>query len=163
VTWLTLCIFPACSTTATISRTDGFTYEADILDSDANSLRVRDTYGREFLIPSGYVADIDHPGNLHFTFGSILLAISAMMIFGDLSDRDQSQRSEWSGLGLGFGIPMALTGLCLGIPGWIHHGHSKRKAKTFEDANPSRPIFPPAAFSPYPWPYPYPYPYPPPQ
>jgi hypothetical protein len=121
------------------------------------------------------VADIDHPGNLHFTFGSILLAMSAAMIIGDLSHRDQSQQTEWSGLGLAFGIPMALTGLCLGIPGWIHHSHSKRQAKAFEDANPSRPIFPSAAFSPYaypspypyphpyPNPYPYPYPYPPPQ
>jgi hypothetical protein len=62
-------------------------------------------------------------------------------------------------MGLVIGIPEAVTGLCLAIPGWIHHTHSKREAKAFEDANPILPVPRPAIF----WPYPAPYPYPPPQ
>ena len=138
-------------------------YEANILGSDANFLRVRDSYGREILVSREEVADIDHPGNVLAIIGLVLVAMSVPMILGDLSHRNQSQQSEWSGMGLVFGIPEAVTGLCLAIPGWIHHSRSKREAKAFEDANPILPLPRPAMFSPYPYPYPAPYPYPPPQ
>ncbi len=163
VAGLVLCALAGCATTANISQTNGLTYEADILGSDANSLRVRDNYGREIVVPGGDVADIDHPGNVLLTIGVVLVVMSAPMIIGDLAHRDQSQQSEWSGMGLAMGIPMAVTGLSLGIPAWLRYRHSKREAKAFEDANPILPIPRPAMFSPYPYPYPPPYPYPRPQ
>jgi hypothetical protein len=58
------------------------------------------------------------------------------------------------------GIPEAVTGICLAIPGWSRYRHSKHGAKAFEDANPILPIPRPVMFSPYPYPYPPPYPYP---
>ena len=161
VACLILCAFAGCSTTATISRTDGMAYEADILASDANSLRVRDSYGREMIVSREEMADIDHPGNVIYTIGLVLIAMSVPMIIGDLSHQGKSQQSEWSGMGLVIGIPEAVTGLCLAIPGWVHYRHSKHEAKAFEDANPILPVPRPATFWPYP--YPAPYPYPPPQ
>jgi hypothetical protein len=136
-------------------------YEADILASDANSLRVRDSYGREMIVSREEMADIDHPGNVIYTIGLVLIAMSVPMIIGDLSHQGKSQQSEWSGMGLVIGIPEAVTGLCLAIPGWVHYRHSKHEAKAFEDANPILPVPRPATFWPYP--YPAPYPYPPPQ
>ena len=164
VAGLVLCAFAGCSTTATISRTDGLAFEAEILSSDANSLRVHDDYGHELLVPREDVADIDHPGNVLLTIGLGLIAMSAPMLIAGLSNRNQSQQSEWSGMELVFGIPEVVTGLCLAIPGWSHYRHSKRGAEAFEDANPILPIPRPVMFSPYPPPYSYPppYPYPPP-
>jgi hypothetical protein len=156
-----LCAVSGCATTATISRTDGWTYEADILDSDASSLHVRDVYGREVRVPREEVADIDHPGNLLLTFGLIAVAMSIPLIVGDLA-QDKSQRTEWSGLGVVIGAGEAIAGLSLAIPGWVRYRHSTRAAKAFEDANPILPVPRPAVFYPYPYPYPAPYPYPPP-
>ncbi len=100
VAFLVLCAFAGCSTTATISRVNGPAYEAHILASDTNFLRVRDNYGREFLVPREDVADIDHPGNVLYTIGLVLVAMSTAMIIGDLSHGDQSRQTEWSGMGL---------------------------------------------------------------
>ena len=156
MTCLTLCTFSGCSTTALISRTDGWAFDADILGSDANSLRARDSFGREIVVSREEVADIDHPGNVLYTIGLVLIAMSAPMIIGDLAHRGKSQQSEWSGMGLVIGIPEAVTGLCLAIPGWVHYRRSKREAKAFEDANPILPVPRPAMFSPGPALYPYP-------
>ena len=153
---LLLGAFAGCSTTATISRTNGPAFEAEILGSDANSLRVRDDYGREFAVAREEVADIDHPGNVLSTIGVVLIAMSIPMFLAALSHRNQSQESEWSGMELVFGIPEAVTGLCLAIPGWSRYRRSKRGAQAFENANPILPVPRPAMFSPYPPPYPYP-------
>jgi hypothetical protein len=163
VAYLVLCGLAGCSTTASISRVDGLRYEANILDSDANSLRVRDVYGRELTVSREEVADIDHPGNVSFTVGLVLIAMSVPMISDDMSHRLNSQQTEWAGMGLVVGLAEAVTGLCLAIPGWLHHGRSKRQAKAFEDANPILPVPRAAAFPPYPYAYPAPYPYPLPQ
>jgi len=151
-----LCAFAGCSTTATISRTNGPEYEAEILGSNANALRVRDDYGRELRVPREEVADIDHPGNVLYTIGVVLIAVSVPMFIAAAANRSQSGQSDWSGMELAFGIPEAVTGLCLAIPGRRHYRHSKREAKAFEDANPILPVPRPAIFSPYPPPYPYP-------
>jgi hypothetical protein len=151
-----------CSTTAAISRTDGLTYEADILGSDAGSLHARDLYGREIVVSRDEVADIDHPGNVISTIGLVLVGMSAPMIIADLAHRGDAQKGEWSGMGLVVGIPTMVTGLALAIPGLMHYARSKRGAKAFEDANPILPVPRPAAFSPGPYPGPAPYPYPPP-
>jgi hypothetical protein len=151
---LVVCIFAGCSagcsTTATISRTDRLTYEANILGSDANSLRVRDGYGPDFLVPREVVADIDHPGNVNGIIGSALVAFSAPFIIGDIAHRGRSQGSDWSGMGLVIGIPSAITGLCLAIPGWLRYRRSKRAAKAFEDANPILPVPGPPVYPSYP-------------
>jgi hypothetical protein len=118
VTCLVLGAFAGCSTTANISRTNGPAYEADIVSSDANSLHVRDNYGREILVPREEVADIDHPGNVLYTIGLVLVAMSVPMLIAGLANRHQSQPSEWSGMAFVIGIPEAVTGLCLAIPGW---------------------------------------------
>ena len=119
-------------------------------------MRARDSFGREIAVSREEVADIDHPGNVLYTIGLVLIAMSAPMIIGDLAHRGQSQQSEWSGMGLVIGIPEAVTGLCLAIPGWVHYRHSKREAKAFEDANPILPVPRSAMFSPGPALYPYP-------
>ena len=144
IAYLVLCAFAGCSTTATISRTDGWAYEANILDSDATSLRVRDSYGREILVSREEVADIDHPGNVISAIGLGLIAMSSLFIIGDLSRRNDANQSEWAGMGLVIGIPWAVTGLCLAIPGLIRYRHSTRGAKAFEDANPILPVSRPA-------------------
>jgi hypothetical protein len=153
---LLLGVFAGCSTTATVSHIDGLAYQANILGSDANSLHVRDTYGREFGVPREAVANIDHPGNVNFAIGLVLVALSAPLIIGDLAQRRDAQGSDWSGMGLVIGIPIAITGLCLAIPGWIRYRRSKRGAQAFEDANPILPVLGPAMYPPYPYAYPAP-------
>jgi hypothetical protein len=145
-----------CSTTATVSRLSGPECEANILDSDAHSLRVRDSYGRELRVPAEDVADIDHPGNVRLLIGLGLVAMSVPLIVGDLAQRTRrsDQKSEWSGMGLVIGIPEIVTGLALAIPGWLRYRHSKRAAQAFEDAHPILPIPRPVYAPPYPYGYP---------
>jgi hypothetical protein len=101
---------------------------------------MRDRQGSEFLMSREEVADIDHPGNVLYTIGLVLIAMSAPMIIGDLSHMGKSQGSEWSGMGLVIGVPLAVTGVSLAIPGFVRYRHSKRAANPFEDANPILPV-----------------------
>jgi hypothetical protein len=153
---LVIFVFAGCSTTATVSRLSGPECEADILDSEAHSLHVRDGYGRDFRVPAEDVADIDHPGNVRLLIGLGLVAMSVPLMVGDLAQRNQrsDQRSEWSGMGLAIGIPELVTGLALAIPGWLRYRHSKRAAQAFEDAHPILPIPRPAYVPSYPYGYP---------
>ena len=71
-----LCLFvvsAGCSETATSRRTDGQVVEARLIRSDQRHVYVRPGYAAtETPIPRAEIVDIDHPGNVHLTVGSIL-------------------------------------------------------------------------------------------
>jgi hypothetical protein len=148
--WLVLCAFASCSTTATMSRNNGPAYEAEILSSDADFLSVRDNYGRQIVVSRDEVIEIDHPGNVLYTIGAVLVAMATPMLVAGVLHSNRSSKSDWSGMELVFGIPVAVTGLCLAIPGWSRYRRSKVAAEAFEDANPILPVPRPVRFPPYP-------------
>ena len=61
-----------CSTTATISRTNGGSLEAKIQRSTANTLVVQTDSGSEARISRSEITDIDHPGNATAVVGGLL-------------------------------------------------------------------------------------------
>jgi hypothetical protein len=145
-----LIAFAGCSTTATITRSYGPSYEAEITGSDARFLRVRDGNGYEFAIPREEVADIDHPGNVLFTIGAVTVAIYTPMLI----DAFSKHQDEWSGLARALSLTMVASGLAIGLAGLVPYARSKRAAAAFEDTHPVLPVPRPV--------YPYPFPLPPP-
>jgi hypothetical protein len=69
----------ACSTTANITLRDGSSLEAEIVDSDPNFLHVEsDDYGPG-VVDRRMVDDIDHPGNVAATLGTIAVGAGTIV------------------------------------------------------------------------------------
>src|SRR5436190_22598247 len=66
--------FTACSTTATVQRSNGPAYEATIINSDSGAVYVRAEDGLTYRVPRAEVVDIDHPGNVLLAVGASLIA-----------------------------------------------------------------------------------------
>lgn len=72
VTLLTSTLICGCSTTATISRTNGRTIDAKIQRSTPGAIVVQTNSGSEARIPRSEITDIDHPGNAVAVVGALL-------------------------------------------------------------------------------------------
>jgi hypothetical protein len=124
----------ACSTTSTIHRAYGPAYEAEIVDSDANRLRVLGDDGRIHEVPREEVTDIDHPGNVLFTVGAVLVGVAAIVAFStpdgsNLSQQQQEHdRETATAVSLVYGVP----GLAMLIAGGVPYFSSRSKASAFE-------------------------------
>jgi len=120
----------ACSTTSTIHRAHGPAYEAEIVDSDVNTLRVLGDDGRIHEVSREEVTDIDHPGNVVLTVGAILVAVGALVALSISSDRNGSQqeREDATAIALVYGLP----GLMMTVAGGVTYISSKSKADAFE-------------------------------
>jgi hypothetical protein len=133
VAFAVLIVFAACS--ATITRTQGPAYDARITGSDADSLRVRDRKGNDFVIPREDVRDIDHPGNVLGIIGIVIAGLYGRETINAHDDfifsADEARAIGLIGMSIGIGL--ALGGL-------IPYARSKRAAEAFEDANPELPV-----------------------
>jgi hypothetical protein len=130
----------ACSTNASIRRARGPALEAEIIGSDADTLRVRDDDYRTSEMVQGEVIDIDHPGNVAIGVGAGVVALGALLAlvvlkFPDLRwdepPRTEADRREGAAVvGLGYG----LSGVAVMIWGGVTYARSRRNARAFEDA-----------------------------
>jgi len=100
----------ACSTTATIRRSNGLEEEATVVGRSRTALLIKNGE-HERQIPYHEVADIDHPGNVHAVVGTLLLA------YGVLNIVVGAPRCEKQGAGFCVGVflPAALGA---GMTGW---------------------------------------------
>lgn len=64
----------ACSTTATIYRSNGMMMEGSIEGGSPSSITVTPNYGAPQEVPRSDITEIDHPGNVHALVGGIVLA-----------------------------------------------------------------------------------------
>jgi hypothetical protein len=70
----------ACSTTATIHRSNGMMMEGTIEGGSSDSIVVSPRYGPRQEVPRSDIAEIDHPGNVHALIGGILLGYGILNI-----------------------------------------------------------------------------------
>jgi len=149
----------ACSTTSTIHRAHGPAYEAEIVDSDGNALRVLGDDGRIHEVSREEVTDVDHPGNVVLTVGAILVAVGALVALSISSDSkgSQQERDDATAIALVYGVP----GLVMTVAGGVTYISSKSKASAFETGRfptlsrpPQVPALPPPAAPPLPAPSP---------
>ena len=121
----------ACSTTATIHRVYGPSYEAEIADSDASALRVLGDDGRLHAVPRAEVTDVDHPGNVVLTVGAVLTAIGALVAISIMNDGTPSMpadRDDATAIGMVYGVP----GVVMMALGGVAYITSKSRASAFE-------------------------------
>ena len=84
---------PACtaySHTATIYRNQLPTYEAAIVDGDAEALVVEDEAGGRHRVPRGELNRIDHPGNVLAGFGLVVAALGGLALYDTAFDYGDS-------------------------------------------------------------------------
>lgn len=143
---LVILSFGACSSTATIVRTDGPDNETRIESSDAGALYVRARNGRIYRIPRESITTIDHPGNVEILVGGILLGVAGL-IFGQLlTSTSSNDRDDAYLVSAVYGLPA----VWLLTSGLAHYIPSVRAAHEFESAEiPVRPP-PPFAYPPPP-------------
>jgi hypothetical protein len=123
----------ACSTTATISRRHGPAYEAEIVGSDADTLRLENGDGQALLVPREDVVDIDHPGNVLMTIGAVILGVGTINVLGTygqliepMSGQSQNQAAAAAT------VVAIIPGAILTVVGAIIYGRSRNRAAAFQ-------------------------------
>jgi hypothetical protein len=137
-----------CSTTATIHRVHGPSYEAEIVGSTDRALEVRGHDGRTYLVPREEIADIDHPGNVTFTVGASLAAFAALLAGSIAANRGSGEVDATTPaviVGVVYGVP----GLLLALVGGLTWLSSTGAARAMESAPAAAPL-PWRADQPYP-------------
>ena len=130
----------ACSTTATISRDHGPAYEATIVGSDADTLRLEDRYGHPFPVPRGDVVDIDHPGNVLMTIGAVMLGVGTLNVLGTYGEVIEPMPGQsQSQAAVNAGIATMIPGAVMTVVGAIIYHRSRKNADAFESATRTRP------------------------
>ncbi|HEX6767314.1 MAG TPA: hypothetical protein VF103_17570, partial [Polyangiaceae bacterium] len=100
-----------CSTTATITRSDGMMMEGRIEGGTPDGIIVQPRLGPETEVPRSSIIDIDHPGNVHATVGGITLGFGIWYLIA-VSSECQSPASSRTACYLGASAP-AVTGAAL--------------------------------------------------
>ncbi len=102
-----------CSTTATISRTNGRDIEARIERSTPGAVVVQTEGGSEVSIPRSEITDIDHPGNAAAVVGALLSAYGGLNIASGASKCSDNGGAYCTGVFLpaAIGVPMLIWGL----------------------------------------------------
>lgn len=98
----------AACTSATIHRSGGPDFEAQIVGGDRQHLYLRNEAGQTFAVPRSTVSDIDHPGNILMVAASPFLLVAAVLFLVPTQDecttaRCIDSRSVLRALGLGYG------------------------------------------------------------
>src|SRR5688572_24976207 len=70
----------ACSTTATIHRSNGMMMEGSIEGGSPDYIVVTPRFGPRQEVPRSDIAEIDHPGNVHALLGGIFLGYGIVNI-----------------------------------------------------------------------------------
>jgi hypothetical protein len=121
--------FGACSSTATIVRTDGPDSEAEIVSSDARAIYVRGHNGQTYRIGRESISDIDHPGNVEMIIGGALLGFLAFGVA--ISSDNATRREDLPALVFAYGVP----GLTMLMSGLFHYIPSVRATSAFQSAD----------------------------
>lgn len=102
-----------CSTTATISRTNGRELEGKIVGSNSSSILVETEGDSTLHIPRGEITDIDHPGNAAAVVGGFLGAYGILNIATGASACDTAGAAYCTGVFLPatLGASMLIWGL----------------------------------------------------
>lgn len=136
----------ACSTTATVYRTNGPPVEATIEESDAHALYLRDENGNRFSLGQYEISKIDHPGNVAAAIGLPFFVFGVSLV-GPLNSA--AARPDADGM-LGIGSTMVWTSILIGaplllvnMPLWLR---SRIRAHDFESARPPSWMVPSAPF-----------------
>jgi hypothetical protein len=113
VALLTSSLIYGCSTTATISRTNGTEIEARIEHSTPGAVVVQTEGGSELRIPRSEITDIDHPGNAAAVVGGLLSAYGALNIASGAPKCGDNGGAYCTGVFLpaAIGVPMLIWGL----------------------------------------------------
>jgi len=117
--WLAGAALSACTTTATISRSDGYQVEGWIRGGSGDAIVVEPRVGRRQVIPRNDVTDIDHPGNVHIVVGGVLLGFGASVI---ASGVDDCVNRNDGGTGCFFMVTPAILGASMvvwGLATWL--------------------------------------------
>jgi hypothetical protein len=113
VTLLASILISGCSTTASISRTNGRELEAKIQRSTPGAVVVQTNGGSEVSISRSDITDIDHPGNGAAVFGLLLSTYGAVNIAAGAPKCSQGGGAFCTGVFLpaAIGLPMLIWGL----------------------------------------------------
>jgi hypothetical protein len=84
----------ACNRTATVYRHNLPSYEARIVDGDAEAIVVEDEQGGRHRVPRREVHSIDHPGDGLAIVGLVSLALGGLGLASTLDDRDEDTDDE---------------------------------------------------------------------
>ena len=131
----TLFAFSACSATLT-RRDDRFfyrTYEGTIVDSDADSVRIRTDSGSVEKVRRADIDDIDHPGNVLGTIGLVLGAGSVVLFSVNQAAGGYHPPESTYALTAMCGLYL-VTGVVFAIIGWSDYFASRRAANHFDRA-----------------------------
>lgn len=102
-----------CGTMATISTRDGHTIEAEIVGSDSEDIHVNyGNRGGADVIHRARVSDIDHPGNVAATIGTLVTAYGVANIAVGLPECDRQGAAYCTGVFLpaAIGLPIMVWG-----------------------------------------------------
>jgi hypothetical protein len=108
----------ACSTTATIHRSNGMMMEGTIEGGSPDFIVVAPRHGRRQEVPRNEIAEIDHPGNVHALLGGIFLGAGILNLAVSYEDCRNTQ-DEGDCVAL-FALPAVGTGLLVwGLATWM--------------------------------------------
>ncbi|HYH96338.1 hypothetical protein [Hyalangium sp.] len=113
VTLLASILISGCSTTASISRTNGRELEAKIQRSTPGAVVVQTNGGSEVSISRSDITDIDHPGNASAVVGLLLSTYGAINIAAGAPKCSEGGGAFCTGVFLpaAIGFPMLIWGL----------------------------------------------------
>jgi hypothetical protein len=112
--WLAVATLSACTTTATISRSDGYEVEGWIRGGSPDAIVVDPRVGKRQIIPRSAVKEIDHPGNVHLLVGGLVLGYGAVVIANGAHD---CANSNDGGATCFFMVTPALIGASIAVWG----------------------------------------------
>jgi hypothetical protein len=81
----------ACSTSATITRTNGTSVEGWVRGGTPESIIVEPRVGNIQEIERDDIAEIDHPGNVHLLVGGMVLGYGGILVGAGLDDCQQAE------------------------------------------------------------------------
>jgi hypothetical protein len=104
----------ACSTTATVVRTDGTRLEGTIEGGGPDHITLRPKLSGNQQIPRRQIKDIDHPGNVHAIIGGVVIGYGAAVVAGNWDEcREREEVAMCGGMFLpaAVGVGMLIWGL----------------------------------------------------
>ena len=138
----------ACSTTATIHRSNGMMMEGTIEGGSPDYIVVAPRYGRRQEVPRNEIAEIDHPGNVHALLGGIFLGYGIVNI---AVGYEECQNNGDGAYCTGVFVPAAVgTGLLVwGLATWMGSTSSAEDMSMEPRAREPAPAPVPAALPPH--------------
>jgi len=109
----------SCGTTATVETAIGKSFEGEIVGGDQREVIIEFASGRRRAIDRQDITDVDHPGNVAATIGTILTAYGGLNIMLGASRCNSKEPAFCAGL-----FAPAVVGLALAVYGFAVYGGS---------------------------------------